>query len=78
LPANQVLLRNRRVTGVDWGAWVSTHQEENQKMLQEVFTAIEAGRLHPVEPVLFPLDKVVDALRALQSRTVAGKIALVP
>ncbi len=78
LPANQVLLRNRRVTGVDWGAWVSTHQEENQKMLQEVFAAIEAGRLHPVEPVLFPLDKVVDALRALQSRTVAGKIALVP
>jgi len=23
LPANQVLLRNRRVTGVDWGGWAA-------------------------------------------------------
>ena len=25
LPANQVLLRNRRVIGVDWGAWAGRH-----------------------------------------------------
>lgn len=78
LPANQVLLRNRRVTGVDWGAWVSTHQSENVKMMMEVFDAIEQGKIHPVEPTTFPLDKAVDALRALQSRSVAGKIALIP
>jgi NADPH2:quinone reductase len=78
LPANQILLRNRRVTGVDWGAWVSTHQEDNQLMMSEVFSAIESGRIHPVEPMTFPLDNAVDALRALQSRSVAGKIALIP
>ena len=33
LPANQVLLRNRRVTGVDWGAWAGRHPEDNQAML---------------------------------------------
>lgn len=78
LPANQILLRNRRVTGVDWGAWVSTHQEENQAMMAEVFAAIEGGTLHPVEPTTFPLTDAVDALRALQSRSIAGKIALIP
>lgn len=78
LPANQVLLRNRRVTGVDWGAWVSTHQEENQEMMREVFDAIEEGKVNPVEPMTYPLDEAVQALRALQSRSVAGKIALVP
>ena len=26
LPANQVLLRNRRVTGVDWGGWAVRHR----------------------------------------------------
>ena len=78
LPANQILLRNRRVTGVDWGAWVSTHQEDNQLMMSEVFSAIESGKIHPVEPTTFPLDNAVDALRALQSRSIAGKIALIP
>lgn len=78
LPANQILLRNRRVTGVDWGAWVSTHQEENQTMMFEVFDAIESRKIHPVEPTTFPLEKAVEALRALQSRSIAGKIALIP
>jgi NADPH2:quinone reductase len=78
LPANQILLRNRRVTGVDWGAWVSTHQKENIEMLNEVLVAIENGQLNPVEPMTFPLADAVGALRALQSRTVAGKIALIP
>lgn len=78
LPANQILLRNRRVTGVDWGAWVSTHQEQNQAMMIEVFNAIEKGTLHPVEPTTYSLDNAVDALHALQSRSVAGKIALIP
>ena len=78
LPANQILLRNRRVTGVDWGAWVSTHQQENQDMLKEVMTAIEDRKIHPVEPVTFPLSDAVIALRALQNRSIAGKIALIP
>jgi NADPH:quinone reductase len=78
LPANHILLRNRRVTGVDWGAWVSTHQSENQQMMAEVFDAIEKGTINPVEPMTFPLDEAVTALRALQSRSIAGKIALIP
>jgi NADPH:quinone reductase-like Zn-dependent oxidoreductase len=47
-------------------------------MMSEVFSAIESGKIHPVEPTTFPLDNAVDALRALQSRSIAGKIALIP
>ena len=78
LAANQVLLRNRRVTGVDWGAWVGRHQDENRALLAEVVERIAAGDLAPVEPVSYPLRDAAKALRDLADRKVAGKVALVP
>jgi NADPH2:quinone reductase len=78
LPANQVLLRNRRVTGVDWGAWAGRHPEENQRLLEEVLALITAGRLHPVEPRAYPLVDAARALQDLADRRIAGKVALVP
>lgn len=78
LPANQILLRNRRVTGVDWGGWVGGHQKENAAMLAEVLAAIEAGRLHPVEPRAYALADVAFALQDQIDRRVVGKSVLVP
>ena len=78
LPANQILLRNRRVTGVDWGGWVGGHQKENAAMLAEVLTAIEAGQLRPVEPKAYPLADVAVALQDQVDRRVVGKSVLVP
>ncbi|MFT3853351.1 MAG: NADPH:quinone oxidoreductase family protein [Ilumatobacteraceae bacterium] len=78
LPANQVLLRNRRVTGVDWGGWAVRHQEENRAILDSLVADIRAGKLHPVEPATVPLSRAADALRDQQERRVTGKTALVP
>jgi NADPH2:quinone reductase len=78
LPANFVLLLNRTVVGVDWGAWVGRNQGENQKMLVEVMGRIVDGSLRPVEPVAYPMSRAVEAMRDLQNRKVAGKVALVP
>ena len=78
LPANQILLRNRRVTGVDWGAWSAAHPDENRSMIGEILDAVAAGHLHPTEPSTFPLARAADALEALSTRRVAGKVALVP
>jgi NADPH:quinone reductase len=78
LPANQVLLRNRRVTGVDWGAWVGRNGDANRGLLAEVVGRIAAGDLDPVEPVAYPLHEAARALRDLADRKVAGKVALVP
>ena len=78
LPANQVLLRNRRVIGVDWGAWATRHPDENQAMLESILELIERGDLDPVEPTIYPLADAPRALADLAGRKVAGKVALVP
>jgi len=78
LPANQVLLRNRRVTGVDWGGWAGKNPGLNDRMLAEVLRLIGDGKLRPVEPVTYPLERAAQALQDLEDRKVAGKIALVP
>lgn len=78
LPANQILLRNRRVVGVDWGAWAGRHPDQNQRLLDEVLARIAAGDLRPVEPTTYPLEQAAQALADLADRKVAGKVALVP
>jgi NADPH2:quinone reductase len=78
LPANQVLLRNRRITGVDWGAWVGRNQDANRRLLADVVERIAAGQLDPVEPISYPLTDAAVALRDLAERKIAGKVALVP
>lgn len=78
LPANIMLLLNRTVVGIDWGAWVSKNPEENAKMISEVLEEIAQGRLHPVEPVSYPMSSAVQALRDMQNRKIVGKVALVP
>lgn len=78
IPANQVLLRNRRVTGVDWGGWIGTHMARNAELIDEVLAHIEAGDLHPVEPVTYPLTEAALALSDLAERRATGKIALLP
>ncbi|MEO6318785.1 MAG: NADPH:quinone oxidoreductase family protein [Acidimicrobiales bacterium] len=78
LPANQVLLNNRTVVGVDWGAWTMRDAAGNQALLAELMGLAGSGALSPVQPIEYPLDAVVDALTDLQDRKVAGKIVLVP
>ncbi|MGK2949014.1 MAG: NADPH:quinone oxidoreductase family protein [Acidimicrobiales bacterium] len=78
LPANQVLLNNRTVLGVDWGAWTMRDPEGNQAVLAELMELAGSGALSPVEPTQYPLDDVARALTDLQQRKVAGKVVLVP
>ena len=78
LPANQILLRNRRVTGVDWGAWAMRNPAENRALMDDVLAMIDAGRLTPVEPDEYRLERVAEALTALAERRVAGKVVLTP
>jgi NADPH:quinone reductase len=78
LPANQVLLRNRRVTGVDWGAWAARNQDANPNLADHVLALIAAGEINPVEPVSYPFDQAARALADQQDRKVVGKAILVP
>lgn len=78
LPINQVLLNNRTLVGIDWGAWTMRDPAGNQALLGELTTLAGSGALHPVEPTEYPLDDVVRALTDLAERRVAGKLVLVP
>ncbi len=78
LPANLVLLTNRTLIGVDWGAWVVKNQAAHGKMIVDVLNEIGKGTLHPVEPVSYPMSQAAQALRDMQNRKIAGKVALVP
>ncbi len=78
LPLNQVLLRNRTVVGVDWGAWGMQQPEQNQALLADLLHRVDTGSLHPGEPTTYALDRVGDALDALLGRAITGKVALIP
>ena len=74
LAANQVLLRNRRVIGVDWGAWAGRHPDENQAMLAAVVDLMAAGDLDPVRTDHVPVARRRLGARDLANRKVAGKV----
>ncbi len=78
LPLNQVLLRNRQVLGIDWGAWMLGNPGEQRALLTEALDRVAAGRLHPPEPTVRPLAEAPRALADLLARRVTGKLALVP
>lgn len=78
LPANQVLLKNRTVVGVDWGAWAMQHPAGQAVVLDEVLDAVRTGALHPVAPAQRPLADAGTVLRELLDRRLQGKTVLVP
>lgn len=78
LPLNFVLLRNRRIIGVEWGVWAAENRAENQAMLDGVMQDVAAGRLHPAEPTSYSLEQTAMALSDLANRRVAGKLVVCP
>jgi NADPH:quinone reductase len=78
LPANHILLNNRTVVGVDWGAWALHNGDDNHALVREVMAEVAEGRLHPPEPTPYPLADAARALADLQGRRAAGKLVLVP
>jgi NADPH2:quinone reductase len=78
LPLNRVLLENRAIIGVDWGAWSRQDPAGNTELLARLLNGVAAGRLHPVTPVTYPLERAADALNELAGRRVTGKLALLP
>lgn len=77
IPANQVLLRNRQLVGVDWGAWSMTHFDDNRLLVRELLDWITEGKLHPPIPHQCTLATAGDNMQALLDRQVVGKIAVV-
>ncbi|CNE44675.1 Zn-dependent oxidoreductase%2C NADPH:quinone reductase [Mycobacterium tuberculosis] len=78
LPLNQVLLRNRTVVGVDWGAWSMGNPLDQRALLEELLAMVAKGDLGPVPPRTAPLASAAEVLDDLLNRRVVGKVALLP
>lgn len=78
IPLNLVLLRNRRIIGVDWGAWMMANGAEQAELLRELLVMVADGRLHPPAPRTYPLAEAPSALGDLLANRVGGKAVLVP
>jgi NADPH2:quinone reductase len=78
LPLNRILLGNRTVIGIDWGAWADQDPAGNQALIANLLKRVAAGSLHPAAPRTYPLDRAADALGELGGRRVTGKLALLP
>lgn len=78
LPANQILLRNREVLGIDWGAWALNHAAEQRALLGGLLADVASGLIDPAPPTRRPLEEAVGALDDLLERRVTGKVVLMP
>jgi NADPH2:quinone reductase len=78
VPLNQVLLNNRTVVGVDWGAWAFSDPGGNRKLLAELLDMARDGRLHPAVPAERSLEEAASVMTGLLERSVNGKVVLVP
>lgn len=76
VPVNQVLLRNRSLLGVDWGAWGMANPEGQAALMADLMAMVGAGDLRPPEPTTYPLASAPAALEDLLGRRVAGKAVL--
>jgi len=74
--ANLILLQNRAVIGVDWGAWSFQQRDENRALVDAVLRLAGEGALHPPEPTAWPLEQAAQALMALSERRAVGKLVL--
>ena len=78
LPINQILLRNRNVLGIDWGAWSGSHSEAQEDNLRTLLDLAERGSITPMEPHTYDFEDAQTALDDLMNRRVIGKAILVP
>jgi NADPH2:quinone reductase len=78
LPANQILLNNRTVVGIDWGAWTLQHPDDNRALIAQLMEMVADGLLRPPEPMTYPLGNAAEALGDLIERRAVGKSVLVP
>ena len=77
IPLNLVLLKTSSIVGVFWGAFAKIHPERNAANLAELLGWYTGGRLHPHVSGTFPLARYREALEAVTTRRVKGKVVLV-
>lgn len=75
---NRLLLNNISVVGVGWGAYALTRPGHIAKEWEALRPHLESGVLKPIVGDTYPLEQAAEALQSLETRTVTGKVVLLP
>ncbi|MHB8328320.1 MAG: NADPH:quinone oxidoreductase family protein [Acidimicrobiales bacterium] len=78
VPLNHVLLNNRTVIGVDWGAWAFSDAGANRALLGDLLGMVRQRRLHPTVPAERRMEDAAAVMTGFIDRSVVGKVVLVP
>jgi NADPH2:quinone reductase len=77
-PANHVLVKNYTVLGVHWSAYTMHGKAIVDAAHRDLLDLYERGLIRPAVARTVRLDAVPQALAALESRDVVGRLVLVP
>ena len=75
---NRLLLNNISVVGVGWGAYAMGRPGHVQREWEAMLPHLRSGALRPMVGATHPLEDVSAALASLETRTVTGKVVLLP
>jgi NADPH2:quinone reductase len=78
IPLNLPLLKGCSLVGVFWGGLMAAEPERGREIYEELIGVVAAGQLKPLISATYPLEKTVEALQALSTRKVQGKVVVTP
>ncbi len=76
LAANHVLIKSYAVIGVRAGEWLRQRPAEAPRIRAELARLAALGTFRPLVGACFPIERAIDALRALERREAPGKIVV--
>jgi NADPH:quinone reductase-like Zn-dependent oxidoreductase len=76
LPLNLTLLKSCDVRGVFWGAFAARDPEANAAHVADLFRLWDEGQIGPRVSATYPLENAGEAIAALASRGVIGKVVV--
>ena len=75
-PVSRPLLKSASIVGVNTGAWPELDRDGFQALAGEMMAEVAAGRIRPKIAEILPLDRIDEAMAALENRAARGRIVL--
>lgn len=76
LSINLALLKGVSVVGVFYGRFEQEQPEQAAENMHELTQLFEAGKISPAIHEIYPLEQFANALNALTTRNVIGKVVV--
>ena len=76
IPLNYVLLSERALIGVFWGAWTARNKEGQHRNMETLARWFAEGKINPVIDSTVSLARIPEAIKRLMAREVRGKVVI--